>query len=229
MKSRLVLGGWVTVCALALATGRSLAQEKKGEEKPPAKPPAGKEGPKKEAGKEDPHGQMPSPEDMAKMKAMYIEAAKPVKEHEVLKQLEGRWKSEAKAYWEDPQHPEITSGTVENRLILGGRFLLSDQQGTAMGMPFEGHWMIGFDKQKKKYVTVWVDNMGTGLFPADGTADADGKVLTFTGSWPDPVMPMTHDTRMVTTIVSPSKYTFEMYEKGPDGKEMKVMEVTYTK
>jgi len=226
MLSRLVTGGWVACCALALATGGAFAQEKKVDEKPAAKPPAVKDAPKADKGKEDDHGKMGG-EDQEKMMAAYKDAAKLAKEHEILKQLAGKWKTEFKNF-EGPE-PTISSGTCECKLILDGRWLVSDEQGTMMNEPFSGHGMLGYDTNKKKFISVWTDSMGTGVMMSEGTIDAAGKVITFNGSWDDPVMKMTHNVRMVSTMDSPTKHTFEMFEKTPDSKEMKMMQVTYTR
>jgi hypothetical protein len=230
MKSRVVLGGWVTVCAMALATSGLLAQEKKGEEKPPTKGPAGKEGTKgdtkkSEGDKEDPHAGMGAGHE-EEMRA-WMEAAKLTKEHDLLKQLAGKWKTECKDLTMGPE-PVVSTGTSEGRLILGDRWLVSDYQSTMMDMPFEGHGMLGYDTLKKKYISTWSDNMGTGIMVSEGTANASGNEITLTGSWDDP-MGKKHSARMIFTIVNPTKHTFVMFDKEAGGPEKKVMEITYTK
>ena len=55
------------------------------------------------------------------------------------------------------------------------------------------------------------------------------EACTFTGSWNDPVRKGPVTARMTTRWTSPTTEVFEMYGPGRDGKEMKMMEITYTK
>ena len=41
-----------------------------------------------------------------------------------------------------------------------------------MGQPFSGVGIDGYDNLRKKYVTTWIDTMGTGIFSMEGTASA---------------------------------------------------------
>lgn len=37
-----------------------------------------------------------------------------------------------------------------------------------MGQPFTGIGMHGYENLTKKYVTMWIDSIGTGIFVKDG-------------------------------------------------------------
>jgi hypothetical protein len=97
-----------------------------------------------------------------------------------------------------------------------------------MGQPFTGHGMQGYDNVTGKWWSTWNDSMSTGLMVSEGTCD-DSGACTFTGSWNDPVTKGKTTARMTTKWTSPNVEVFEMYTPGPDGKEMKMMEITYTK
>jgi hypothetical protein len=97
-----------------------------------------------------------------------------------------------------------------------------------MGMPFTGHGMTGYDNVTGKYWSTWMDSMSTGLMVSEGSCDDGGKNCTFTGSYNDPIRGEV-TLRMVATWTSPTTETFEMYSPGPDGGEMKMMEILYTK
>ena len=76
--------------------------------------------------------------------------------------------------------------------------------------------------------STWMDSMGTGIFVMEGTASADGKTITLKGSHPEPGGgQMTH--RAVWKIVDNNTQTFDMYGTHGHGKEMKMMEITYTR
>ena len=97
-----------------------------------------------------------------------------------------------------------------------------------MGMPFTGHGMHGYDNVTGKYWSTWNDSMSTGVMVSEGTCDAK-EACTFTGSWNDPMTKTLVTSRMMSRWTSPTTEVFEMYGPGPDGKEFKMMEITYTK
>jgi hypothetical protein len=70
--------------------------------------------------------------------------------------------------------------------------------------------------------------MGTGIFVMNGMASADGKTITLHGSHPDPFEGvMKH--RAIWKFVDANTQTFEMYGAHGHDKEMKMMEITYTR
>jgi hypothetical protein len=120
------------------------------------------------------------------------------------------------------------SGTVTRTMILDGRVLVEDMTGTMMGMPFTGHGMTGYDNVTGKYWSTWTDSMSTGMMVSEGTCDAK-NACSFTGSWNHPITKAPVTARMTSRWTSPTTQVFEMYVPGKDGKEMKNMEITYTK
>ena len=70
--------------------------------------------------------------------------------------------------------------------------------------------------------------MGTGLYFMEGTVSSDGKTITQQGDYDDPMEgPM--KLRGVTKMVDNNAEIFEMYGTDKSGKEMKMMEITYTR
>jgi hypothetical protein len=130
----------------------------------------------------------------------------------------------------DPAAPPMESrGTAEMTMILGGRYLRQAYKGEMMGMPYEGVGYTGYDNVQKKYVSTWFDNMGTGIMLSTGSDSGRPGVVTFTGSWWDPMTGKETTVEQVLTHVDASHMTFEMFGNGPDGKKMKFMEIHYTK
>ena len=169
----------------------------------------------------------PAQDQMAQAQAMMEKAAAPGAEHKLLAKLAGNWTTSAKMFW-GPKPMEM-NGSAENKMMLGDRYLDEEFKGTFMGKPFEGHGWTGFDNVSKKFVATWVDNMGTGIIFMEGTADGAGKTITFTGTENDPMTGKSKTIREVMTIDSPTQHTDRFFEPGPDGKEMKTMEIVYTK
>jgi hypothetical protein len=120
------------------------------------------------------------------------------------------------------------TGTSEQKMLLGGRYLQQEFSGEMMGSPYNGIGFTGYDNHTRKYVSTWMDSMSTGLMYFEGTAGADGKTITQTARYDDPVQgPM--QWRTVTRIVDDNTFLFEMYSTGKSGKEVKMMEITYTR
>jgi hypothetical protein len=73
--------------------------------------------------------------------------------------------------------PTESNGTAEMKMLLDGRFLYQEFNSQMMGQPFSGIGIDAYDNMTKKYVTAWMDSMGTGIFIMEGTASPDGKPL----------------------------------------------------
>ena len=166
--------------------------------------------------------------DMQAMMEAYRKLATPGPPHKLLERMAGSWTTRFKSWMEPDQPPEETTGTCEQKMILGGRFLQQEFGGEMMGSPFEGFGIMGYDNHTKKYFSTWMDTMGTAMVYFEGTAGADGKTITQTGRYDDPVQgPM--EFRSVTAIVDDDTLTIEMYSTGKSGKETKMMEGTYSR
>lgn len=163
------------------------------------------------------------------MEAM-MKAATPGEEHKTLAMLAGTWKYTSK-WWKDAAaKPEESTGMSTNKMVMGGRYMQSEAKGKAMGMPFMGMGMTGFDNVTKKMETMWIDNMGTGMAKGTGTWDPSTKTMMETGSFSDPTAPnMTRNYRATMKIMDNKSYMYEMYTTGMDGKEYKMMEMMYKK
>ncbi len=120
------------------------------------------------------------------------------------------------------------TGTATRTMGLDGRVLMEHVKASMMDMPFTGQGMTGYDNVSGKYWSTWTDSMSTGLMVSEGTCDAE-KACSFTGSWNDPIRKGPVTMRMTTRWTSPATQIFEMHGPGKDGKEMKMMEMTYTK
>lgn len=159
---------------------------------------------------------------------LYRKLAAPGEPHNVLAGLAGNWETKTKEWMEPGQPPMESTGAVEIKSVLGERFIQEDHTGTMMGQPFSGLSITGYDNLLKRYVTVWISTMGTGMFIMKGTATADGKTITLTGKHAEPGSGfMTH--RAVWIIKDKDNQTFDMYGTHYGQKEMKNMEIVYTR
>ncbi len=168
-----------------------------------------------------------TPEQQAMMEA-YQKAATPGAPHAKMAGSAGTYDVRSKS-WNEPGKPPVEeSGTATRKMILDGRVMVEEFHGTMMGMPFTGQGLQGYDNVTGKYWSTWNDSMSTGIMVSEGTCDAQ-DACTFSGSWNDPITKGPVTARMTARWASPTVQIFEMYGPAPDGKEMKIMELTYTK
>jgi hypothetical protein len=165
-----------------------------------------------------------SAEEKAAMEAMQ-RMATPGPAHKAIADMAGTWDAEVTMYWGPT--PAKSKGVSENRLVLGGRWVEQRFKSEMMGQPFEGLGYTGYDNFKKKYVGTWMDNMTTAVMVTEGTFDAAGKVMTSTSTMDDVATGKPTTVRMTTTVMDADNHHFEMFGPGPDGKEMKQMEIHY--
>ncbi len=166
--------------------------------------------------------------DMQAVMEAYAKLAEPGEPHKQLASLAGNWTTQTKEWMEPGKPPTESTGSVEMKMVLGGRFLQQEFSGEMMGHPYSGMGISAYDNLLKRYVSTWIDTMGTGVFVMDGTASADGKTITLKGQHAElGGGHMTH--RAVWKIVDGNTQTFEMYGTHGHGKEMKMMEITYTR
>jgi hypothetical protein len=146
--------------------------------------------------------------------------------HKMMAQDTGVWKMTI-SQWMDPSQPPMESeGTCTNEMILGGRYLQSNQSSSVMGMPMNGINIIGFDNGKKIFQSYWIDNMGTGMMMAEGPWDESTKTITMKGKMYDPISNMDLDVREMYKIVDANHRVLELYVT-QNGQEMKNLEAKY--
>lgn len=167
--------------------------------------------------------------DQQAMMELWQKLAQPGEPHKLFAGIAGSYTTHTKEWMEPGKPPMEADGTAESKMLLDGRFLYQEYHGSMMGQPFSGIGIDGYDNVTKKYVTAWIDTMGTGIFMMEGTASADGKTITLKGSHPEPGGgKMSH--RAVWKIIDNDNQTFEMYgAHGHGGKEMKFLEIVYTR
>ena len=168
-----------------------------------------------------------TPDEQAMMEA-YMMAGTPGEQHKVLASQVGEYTTVARS-WSAPDAPPVEEkGTATRTMILDGRVMVETYHGTMMGAPFTGQAMTGYDNVSGKYWATWIDSMSTGIMMMQGTCDTD-MACTFTGTYNDPITKGPVQMTMSSRWTSPTTEVMEMTGPGPDGKETKMMELTYKK
>jgi hypothetical protein len=71
--------------------------------------------------------------------------------------------------------------------------------------------------------------MGTGILQGTGTSNDGGKTIEWVSTGYDPMAGKVQSYRSTMHKMSDDQYHFEMFGNGPDGKEMKAMEILYNR
>jgi len=147
----------------------------------------------------------------------------------MLAKSDGVWDGEV-TMWMDPgKPPQKSKSTCTNKMVLNGLYQESVHKGTMMGMPFEGHGTVGYDNAKKVFVSSWIDNMGSGIMYTEGNWDNASKSVVMKGKSTDPLTGKDTDVKEVLKFLDDNTQVMEMYGTGPDGKDMKMMEIKFTR
>lgn len=167
------------------------------------------------------------PMDSAAMAKAWEAYMTPGDVHAMLAKDNGTWTAEMTMWMTPGAPPQKTTGTMTNKMILGGRYQQSSFKGTFMGQPFEGQGTLAYDNSKKSFISTWIDNMGTGLMVMEGKYDSANKVINFTGKGTDPTTGQDCTMREVFRIVDDNTQVMEMYATYPGASEYKSMEITF--
>ena len=172
----------------------------------------------------------------AEMMATMMDLAKPGENHKLLAGGIGSWDYRVK-YWLNPDNPPVESGgTSVARTVMDGRYVITDHtgkmqmpgpDGAMMDTPFVGMSVEGYDNVKKKFVSSWIDNMGTGIMNSEGTYDAASKTFTYLAEY-EPMPGMKTKVREVIKVTDRNHRTLEFFEDR-GGKEVRTMEIGYTR
>jgi hypothetical protein len=168
-----------------------------------------------------------TPEQKAEMEA-YMKAGTPGPQHKNLASRAGTYETRMKSWQAPGQPPMEETGSATRKMMLDGRVLVEEMSSKMMGSPYNGQGMTGYNNVTGKYWSTWTDSMSTGLVVTEGSCDSK-NICTYTGSWHDPVTKKLIKSRMTSSWPRPNVEVFEMYAPGKDGKEFKMMEITYTK
>ena len=154
----------------------------------------------------------------------------PGEAHTTMAKWDGEWVGDMTMWMGEGAPPMKSTTTASNKMIMGGRYHMSEHKGNFMGAPFEGMSTMGYDNAKKVYESTWIDNMGTGVMRMEGSYDSTTKTYSMKGRIICPANGQECDVRETYRIIDDNTHVMEMY--GPDmktGKEYKNMEIRFTR
>ena len=167
----------------------------------------------------------------AEQKKAMAERIQPGAPHRELAALEGQWTQEV-TYNMGTKQPLKGRGTATNRMILGGRFLVSERTSTtnagAMGdMKIDAMNIYGFDRRTNEYTIIELDSTGTYWVSAAGAARED-KTIVMSGESLDDHSGHREMRKydMVLRIVDPDTYVTQIIFKFPNRPPTTLVEIT---
>ena len=169
--------------------------------------------------------QAQSQDDMKK----WMDYMTPGEMHKMMASWDGTWNGEVTMWMAPGTQPSVNKSVAINKMIMGGRYQEGTTKGDFNGMPFEGKSLLAYDNAKKVFISLWIDNMGTGVMKGEGPWDPVNKSVTITGRMVDPMSGKDLDFREIFTIIDDDNQLLEMFNTGPDGKEYKSMSLKYAR
>ena len=163
--------------------------------------------------KEQGQGMPPMPEWMKK-----------TAEHEALAKSVGEFTVEGE-HWVAPGAPAVKfAGTAKRELVLDGMLVRETFLSTAVGGPFEGMALQGYDTIAKGYFTIWMDSMTP--VPSIYRGKDESGVITMYGTAPAYMTGKMKKTKS-TMQAEAGKSVFTMYDVMDDGTARMTMRLTY--
>lgn len=156
-----------------------------------------------------------------------MKAGTPGGPHKALDTFAGKWDAKVTMWPMPGAEPMVSSGSSEDRWIMGGRYLEQHFRSSVMGQTFEGVGHTGYDNVKQQYWSTWMDSMSTGLMLATGTLS--GNVYSYRGTTADPMTGKDSTVDIKITVKDHDHHVMEMWGPGPDGRNYKMMEIAYTR
>lgn len=157
--------------------------------------------------------------------------------HDKLKMFVGEWECKNTMYMEPGAPGQTSKAESDTSLVYGGRYIRQSYKGSfdmpgpdgkMMSQKFEGYSVVGYDAMKKKFVSIWIDSMSTGIYMETGDWDDANKQFVFNGDMP---MPNGKTCKNKSTLKFSDKdhYVMEMNMEVAPGQWHKHMVIEYAR
>jgi hypothetical protein len=165
----------------------------------------------------------------AAMKA-WLAGAEPGAPHALLTRMAGSFALESRFFAGPEAAPVVTAATVEQSMVLGGRYLRQEFACTMNGQAYQGFGVLGFDNVKARFFSFWVDGLSTApLQHEGGCADPACKTLDMRGEYLDPATRKKKTTRVTFSTNETGQLVQTLYDVDGRGRPFKSLELVYTR
>ena len=160
----------------------------------------------------------------------YEKYAVPDQNHEVLEKLIGNWSQELTIWAEPGAEPAKAQATAEYRWILGGRFVIGTYLAYEPGSVFKAKDIVGYDRFRGQYNSLWVDNKSTQFTVASGHYNTRTKTLTLEGVQDDVELDIRDmPFKLSYRFVNADEIVMEMRKTTAEGKMFKSAQLRATR
>lgn len=166
--------------------------------------------------------------DSATMMKAWMEYMEVGPMHKAMAAMNGNWDCEVTHWMSEGAPAKKSNASANYKTVFNGLYQEGSFKGSFDGMPFEGRSIMGYDNVKKKYISTWYDNMGSGIMLLDGTYDSTTKTFSLAGTATNPMTKKDCNMKEITKWTDDNTMVMEMY--GPDmatNKEYKSMEIVF--
>lgn len=150
----------------------------------------------------------------------------PGPEHRALEQLAGKYQVDFTSYAPGAETTRLT-GTCENRLVFGGRFLVSELTVGEGEARLESVTTYGYDNAKKQYFSYGINSRRTGVTDHWGTYDATTRSFILSGRARDETTGTVLTYRALLKVENPDSHTLQVYFDVPRARPRKALEMTF--
>lgn len=156
------------------------------------------------------------------------ELSQPGPEHARLAELVGTFDADV-TVWTTPEDPPTRSkDRIENKWILGRRYVLGEYTGSFMDQPIEGLFILGFDRSRELYFSTWADTTSTWFMPFSH-GELRGDTLVLERDMYDPMLGGMTRVRERIVLETPDRHRYELSYTQPDGREVTSKRIIYTR
>ncbi len=170
-------------------------------------------------------------EEQKKMMESWKKYTFPCEQHKHIEYFVGEWQSIIKSWNEPGKEPMVRTQEIRVESFFEGRFTRAHIKTDAsdLGMILETMVINGYDNFKQEFFSITLSSQRTDYYLTTGKLDGTGKIRTDTAVRTDIFTGEPYRVKAITTIINQDKYTYEYYRIDLEGKEVKEMEITYTR
>lgn len=149
--------------------------------------------------------------------------------HQLLHRFEGTFRSEVKIYM-GPGEPMISTGTMINKIELGGLYLSQAYCGDKVDGPFPnfcGHGFWGYNQTLGKFEGFWIDNASTTMQIEYGQVDSSGDCWEMHSEFIPAANQPAMRKRSVIKWIDRDHHQMQTWIQPPQADEFLTMEIAY--
>jgi hypothetical protein len=154
------------------------------------------------------------------------EFMRPTEQHALLQRSVGTWDAVVTMQGMDGKD-EVSKGT-QTVTKLSDYHTVTSFEGTMMGAPFTGHGIDSYCPIREQFMGTWADSMSPAPLLLQGNYDAAKKELVMKGE----MIGMDGQLGPCRTVVKykdEDHMSFALHGTGPDGKDMQMVSIEYTR